>query len=545
MATVGFKRGTKASLPSSGIVDGTFYLTTDTDELYIGKSGNKLELLNKTIRTVADMEALAQVTGSVGDFYYVVDGNILAIYKGGNDGWVQINPDTDTNTTNSSLSVALADVTGNSNVKKITVSVADSASNSVSDYFNIVGDGDVSVSQSGKSLTLSSAAYSLIGSTSSLDNGSIDVSLSQGSSVKGLVHFEAGTNVNFSGLVNASGSTPASVTINATDTKISDVSIANGSTSGFDITVTDTSTATDTANLNPQIKVDSGANKVFTGGVLDLTGTYYTKNQVDEKIKTYDAVEYRGTLDLSSATTLPTSSIKNGYMYMISGNNASTPVQINNVDLKAGDLIIATKRSGSVEEDSNGYLPSNGITWDHVPSGNDVDSTYTGQYVSNGWGIVSVTGGTGAGNSAGQITFANGNDISVNVAADQSDSKNSIVTVAHGSYNTVSVSDPSSLTNPANDDSFIIISEITNTRGHITGFTKQKIKAPIALDTFTESVATSNNVATVTSSLISKYGNGNTAQSLSPSFSIGGDGIKVTSSGTAITLSIEWGTFGS
>jgi len=46
MANVLFKRGAQANLPSStSAVDGVFYLTTDTNRLYVGQ-GNNLKLLN-------------------------------------------------------------------------------------------------------------------------------------------------------------------------------------------------------------------------------------------------------------------------------------------------------------------------------------------------------------------------------------------------------------------------------------------------------------------------------------------------------------------
>ena len=43
MANVLFKRGLQANLPKSNIIDGAFYLTTDTNRLYIG---NNTELVD-------------------------------------------------------------------------------------------------------------------------------------------------------------------------------------------------------------------------------------------------------------------------------------------------------------------------------------------------------------------------------------------------------------------------------------------------------------------------------------------------------------------
>jgi hypothetical protein len=38
MANVAFKRGLSANLPIGNAVDGVFYLTTDTNRLYVGNS---------------------------------------------------------------------------------------------------------------------------------------------------------------------------------------------------------------------------------------------------------------------------------------------------------------------------------------------------------------------------------------------------------------------------------------------------------------------------------------------------------------------------
>lgn len=101
MANVMFKRGLSTNLPTgSNIVDGAFYLTTDTNHLYIGKdvAGNKsLAKINGNIHSVASLPA----TGEAGEFYYLPGQNILAYYDNGK--WVQLNPNTDTKLTKASI----------------------------------------------------------------------------------------------------------------------------------------------------------------------------------------------------------------------------------------------------------------------------------------------------------------------------------------------------------------------------------------------------------------------------------------------------------
>ena len=111
MANVLFKRGLHSALPAANAAtDGVFYLTTDTNRLYVGQGTNLVEL-NKSITvvdTIANLPAVANV--EVGQFYYVKgpnagadnvqNGNILAVCvsDGTTKRWVQVNPDTNTDT---------------------------------------------------------------------------------------------------------------------------------------------------------------------------------------------------------------------------------------------------------------------------------------------------------------------------------------------------------------------------------------------------------------------------------------------------------------
>lgn len=125
MANVLFKRGLHSALPAeNAATDGVFYLTTDTNRLYVGQ-GTKLVELNKSITvvdTIAKLPAVANV--EVGQFYYVKgpnagadnvqNGNILAVCvsDGTTKRWVQVNPDTNTDTGYNYIS-STASVSGN------------------------------------------------------------------------------------------------------------------------------------------------------------------------------------------------------------------------------------------------------------------------------------------------------------------------------------------------------------------------------------------------------------------------------------------------
>ena len=93
MALVNFKRGLQANLPIIG-EDGVFYVTTDSHHFYIGLGDNSAPiLLNQIIQIVEDI-SLLPTDALVDDIVYCKEENILAIYTGETNGWVQINPDT-------------------------------------------------------------------------------------------------------------------------------------------------------------------------------------------------------------------------------------------------------------------------------------------------------------------------------------------------------------------------------------------------------------------------------------------------------------------
>ena len=131
MANVSFKRGLQADLPNSNIVDGAFYLTTDTNRLYVGGANNKLELLNQSIKFYTYDEVFREnstVPKVEGQFYYLSDKNILCTFaktKTHPDGeWVQINPDHNENTLVyvSGLNVTKSN-SAEGNTKKLTYTI--------------------------------------------------------------------------------------------------------------------------------------------------------------------------------------------------------------------------------------------------------------------------------------------------------------------------------------------------------------------------------------------------------------------------------------
>lgn len=115
MTNVGFLRGSQANLNTlmtgkTGIKEGSFYLTNDTNRLYFGKSATELVALNEgviTVAAIADLPSGADLSNEIGHFYYATAENILCVYNGSQ--WVQINPDTDTQVSSVNTAVVVAE----------------------------------------------------------------------------------------------------------------------------------------------------------------------------------------------------------------------------------------------------------------------------------------------------------------------------------------------------------------------------------------------------------------------------------------------------
>lgn len=129
MANILFKRGLQSALPETA-QDGVFYLTTDTNRLYVGQSNDSAPvLLSQTVQIVPNAGYLPgeeyneNGTKLTDVFYYCTAENILAIYTGTE--WKQINSDHNDNdtikVTGITVSDPVADVTNSTLTYDMTV----------------------------------------------------------------------------------------------------------------------------------------------------------------------------------------------------------------------------------------------------------------------------------------------------------------------------------------------------------------------------------------------------------------------------------------
>lgn len=360
MANVYFKRGHQAALDAlTTYTEGAFYLTDDTNRLYFAQSSNDLAELNQFIKIHEGAGMPSAKTGDIledGDFYYLAQSNVLAIYK--DDNWIQINPDTKlVPKVNQAFSVN-GDTQANS--AQVSTSFADTTGNTVSGNFKIKGSSDVvvTVNQDGEIVisattdktnttytigTVTNNSGGTIRATDSTNHNNQDITLANGDGIS--------ITSNDSGTVTIASTASISSVANAFDEK-----------GAFVTRVTPTvGTAKNSTAVTPTISYGQGdtpSTAVFANGTAELD--IYTADEIDDLLeaqkRTLDAMSYLGTLDQSGASAALTNVNRSvGDTYKASENITLSSPQ---VEAKTGDLIIA---SGTDDD----------ITWEVVPSGND------------------------------------------------------------------------------------------------------------------------------------------------------------------------------
>lgn len=529
MANIMFKRGLQANLPQTA-VDGSFYLTEDTQRLYVGIGENNAPVeLNRTIRSVESLTALNALKGpvgsnandgvAVGDFYYVaggansVSGNILAYCSAvdatGKPTWVQINPDTNTKLATSTNAVSTAAVTGG---VKVATSIQDTEGRTASGNFQVVGSENITVALVDGKIKISTPD----GSDTTYEIKT------QANSSKGTILLDStGTDssINISGKtgdVTVASDDSGNITIDVADMRTKKIAVDAKPTSGngFDLKVD----GMDVGDFDPTIKLGDNAAIHFVDG--NATLPVYTKTEVDTKVsnslKTFDAMAYKGTVSKSNAETKLASTGNVGDTYK-AAEDITAPVKAN-----TGDLIIATGTDGAV-------------TWDVIPSGDD--QTITGAATTSGISISDQSG------TLAEISVVKGNKINV---SNSTSGKKTTLTVGHEAITQPTPVAGTAVTQTAkNSAEFTAITDITEDGyGHVTGITTKKLTV---VDTHNDVsgvsalASGSNNKVETEISVSTTDGTTKTGK-----FSIGAAAdsiIKVTGSGSATTLALEWGSF--
>lgn len=549
-----FKRGKQASLPTApNVIDGAFYLTTDSHRLYAGikaegAANATLVDLNRYIRTVetvdgaTDSLASLTATATAGDFAYVHEGNILAVYKTGSkhdkdgDGWVQINKNTDTK--NSAFTVTGSGATDNASLT-FTVTSIDGATKdelTVSDTITFIGTKgvDVSVDANGN-ITVEGCTYTLGGEQNG-DN--YDISLTPDDDDTGVaaskISLIAGENIT---LTAKTGGVEISAVDDNTTNATLDVNI-----SGEDITVsvtdTDDHTVTDTQTGALYFTYGKNNTRVSNQGHMDT----YSSGEIDAKFRELNGLTYQGTI-ASEDILLGKTSVKIGDMWMASDDGTIKEANrgkfrdfpANVTAFEKGDLFIAVG-----EEDANGVIKASTLQWTYVPSGDDtVTDTYYLSEISesiNKFRLYNPK--TDKDLITHEIKGGATNKISVTSTKNTAnDAQDLITTIEHAAVTTAKPT-----TDSRGGHSVIAISDmVVDSTGHVTSYTTKTTNlATYKLEGAT--VAESQNIVTVTDTLTDtdEHAHGTSSFAVDASSN---DNLKVSASGTSIVMKLEWDTF--
>lgn len=389
---VGLQSGIDTMINSgTGYQVGTFYLTSDTDRLYVGQDTG-LKLLNRSVqfaKNINELNTLADTwtagggkTAHKAELAYVTDSNILCFWDGSN--WTQINPDTyfnldkGTYTTstesenNAKVNLKLDMVGTNDKMKAYSKEMA----------FNVAGE-NIGVAGDGTTVKLTGDVYNL--SSTGVNGSDFNVDLKSTFGKNSTVKFKAGNNVKFTNVIDDDGKV-AGVTIDATDIYASSNSL----------TVNDDGSLTSLIQRNGTTALSSTSAKIgyILDGEFQPVGTpdnpktlpVYTKAEIDATLKGLNGLKYCGTIgaggdhqitgtDFSTVTNKSgdTVKIENGNMFLVAeDSNGDGATYATGKKAKQGDLLIACGTEGL-----DGYLTK--IDWTYVPSGDDVsiDTTYT------------------------------------------------------------------------------------------------------------------------------------------------------------------------
>lgn len=579
-----FKRGLQKDVPvTSGAAYGTFYLTTDTHRLYCGNSAGGADLLSQAVIMVdcvsktPGKNSLEDQPKANGQFYYVKDSNILAVYTG--NGYVQINPDTKlagaqfaygNGKESGVVTVAMEfsqtsaggtkvdDITSTAN---IGFQAADNISLTTADSTDSAGKKIKVLKFTGQKLALDAQNKAIkLGNESvkfaQAGHATVEADASTGTITigtdyipdiyvdGGAMHVSAGSDVDKTGF------------------EISAALTRSETASDIDI---------DKATLDPIIKYGaSGAlSEHFKNGAATLS--VYSKSEVDTAItkakEAMNAMTYKGTVggtDNDHGTAgkaLPTSDVSVGDTYI-----AYAPITIGDTTYPLGTMLIATSSYDGAGANGagevNGKIPAGSIVWSAVKT-TDTDTNYHLNAITNGIELESSR--TGGGNdTTGQLVIAAGNDMAVSSNATEGGSgdkkyKIQTVTVKHQDFTTttgVTTTTANNVQQGFNSDlTFTVFDPTTLTvdNGHITKLLTKTVTVKdsnvkeVRVGASNKTVANGTGVTVKTTVTTGSVSGGETSQAAD--LALTSTSLEIAKVGSAdstgeVSINLVWGTFG-
>lgn len=544
-----FKLGTQAKIDKmitdkTGYSVGTFYLTKDSDRLYVGQATG-LKLLNKSVQVVETEAGLESLTASWGtdalshkdDLAYISGKNILAYFNG--TGWTQINPDH-----NDQLKSVLVNVEDATKGAKVTTEVEVGAITK-SDAFTITGANGAKVERvDGNNIKVTGDTYTMAVNADKTNDVDIDLTSSLGQAAS-KVHVVGGTNVTVS-----KGTANNTINIEAKDTTLSE-GVASITPAGeLTIEITDTAGKSVSPNVTLGAYLDDGFHAI--GGNTDETKSQwpvYTKDQVDDKFKTLNPMRYRGTLGSSGQHNITTdfklvdglTDVSSGDMFLVSGSAKYGTDKT----AKSGDVLIAS----GTENDNGVFDATHPITWNYVPSGDDtvLDTNYvfTVDKTTNTMTIYSDVNGDE--NAVGKIQLIAGSDIVLSTTTNDNgnntgDKNQLLTTIAHAALFDATKNIGKSTANlTQTSNTFNAIKNITvNKNGHVTAIETETVN-PITYTPGPGAVEGIDNGVKLSYSL---NANDETVTNENAYFNLTSTTLAVTAASSATTsVELLWGEF--
>lgn len=574
MANVKFLRGLQANLPVDGnAVDGVFYLTTDTNRLYIGDSSNNKKLLNQTVQIVPDLETLVGLstqwrtnntaTDHINDFYYIGgDKNILAVFTntGSDAGWQQINPDTNTHILSSSLT---ASSSATDNVSLALGLTDNDNTQNLGSSIGIVADGTAHVGVENGNIKITGDTYSL----------------SEPNITSVAAAHEATATIN---LVNSGDATQnSSLQIKSKNTETLEIS-KTGNVLELNVPEQDDtsllggSVTLDVDNGTLEVKVKDSNNNEPVGSIdrigialsdgtyspliqaqaSDAVGSIYSKNEIDTLLGGLNGMTYKGTIgSTGTVAALPSTGVQNGDTYVIVDSNfdfgSATVVGGDpSLGVNVGDMIIAkgTETLTTVNNEP-GYYITSGLTWTYVPAGNDSLEAVTYHPV-----LTANTHTTSLQNGNNQTlvqhSLVAGTNISLSSAVSSSNggTNNALTTTVN--HETITTSTPAATSVANGTATFVAVTGLTVSNGHVTEITTDTF-TPV---TYELGKQTTLQTAFGPSNPFASNGSSNSANvniSLSDSngpvnsvdVNVASSSLITRATSTGISIDLEWGSF--
>lgn len=543
MAYVKFYRGPESRLPAagtSGLVEGAFYLTTDTWRLYnvIDDNGTLTpHPLGEKINIVQNPSQLTDAVDHIGEFAYIAEGNIFAVsipdattQSGAK--WKQINAQAQS----TELMSATFGTSASNDVATVTWTGQTNNNHERTDSFTITAGTGIDVAGSGKNVTITKEATPITLTSTTESSKTVGVLNVDGGSVK----VKGGDNITL-----ATDTTNGILTITGQPGGIKSVDISELS-QGFQVAVTGNDNVEKTDTTDPVITLgdNTSTSYHFANGTMNLP--VYTKSEIDNSLTGLNAMVYKGTIGSAASgattTTVPTASSTTGPQvgdtYKVL-SDISVPVDGGTTKTAhAGDLIIARGTEGT-----SGKIES-GLVWDVVRGADDVDSTYAFVPITNGT-LLKENGTV----EKGSLVIAAGNKMTVSDSASGSDNT---VTVGHATVAAPTAGTPDTAVTQqrGTDATYTAISGVTTDGyGHITGYTTKELNV---VDTRIKDsgVADATTVSLANSTITVQHGttiteNNNREVSDTSSFTMtsAGSTINMSVSGSNVNYDIVWGIF--